>query len=615
MIRVARVVIILTCLFSAKSTLAQGKCPSNLPVGAPLQGCYFVAANGSDTNNGTSESTPWQHAPGMPNCASNCLTLYNTGHSGGTVSGTGIIFRGGDTWHFGNSGASPYTGGTWDLYGWFGNAFGTVSSNCVYEGSQTGCLYVGVDQGWFTGGSWARPILTGDNPTLAGAGNFVASCAFPDIPNPGGNFGVNSLVNMPGWTILDNFELTGLCAQDVNEGGGDFYLQGWASSAAGAISFLTNVYIHGWTATSTAGTNPAGHPVTLIGGGGGVLQVFDHIVIDGQDSNPQIGGWATFPWFYHMRDSIVRYTGQGVGSNCHDIHDNIWEHMYLTIRDGHINILECNADYPNPQSTSTPSAGYNVFYNNIMRHNDPSIDNAEGWWFCPNNTPEYWFNNLMYDAFPIGAGQSWPVAGPGGGYPTCTNAGGQYLFNNTFLDATGIPCGKGTDPNGLAGFLHAFNNHLIGSTWQAGTAPCDGGPRSATNISQNNAQATTQGYTRGSPGTVGQPNNCANDSTTPCAPTSSGNGTVGAGKNLQSYCDALASYTSEYAIGVEAANACRYGATDGCAYDSTAHAMNCPGHKPTARPTSGKWDAGAYQQTGVSSSAPNPPVGFKATLQ
>ena len=28
--------------------------------------CYYIAANGSDSNNGTTEATPWLHAPGMP---------------------------------------------------------------------------------------------------------------------------------------------------------------------------------------------------------------------------------------------------------------------------------------------------------------------------------------------------------------------------------------------------------------------------------------------------------------------------------------------------------------------------------------------------------------------
>jgi len=88
--------------FSLSGSVAANGCPS----GAPVTGnhCYFIAANGSDANSGTSESSPWLHAPGMPNCTANCAA-----HT--PVAGEGFIFRGGDTWHFGNSSASPYTGG------------------------------------------------------------------------------------------------------------------------------------------------------------------------------------------------------------------------------------------------------------------------------------------------------------------------------------------------------------------------------------------------------------------------------------------------------------------------------------------------------------------------
>src|SRR5262252_2945825 len=33
---------------------------------------YYVAAAGSDSNNGTTTGTPWAHAPGMPACANTC---------------------------------------------------------------------------------------------------------------------------------------------------------------------------------------------------------------------------------------------------------------------------------------------------------------------------------------------------------------------------------------------------------------------------------------------------------------------------------------------------------------------------------------------------------------
>src|ERR1700722_5426218 len=71
---------------------SQGTCPS----GAPVSGnhCYFISAqSGADTNNGTTESTPWAHAPGMTGCARNCAS-----HSYG--SGEVYIFKGCDTWDF-----------------------------------------------------------------------------------------------------------------------------------------------------------------------------------------------------------------------------------------------------------------------------------------------------------------------------------------------------------------------------------------------------------------------------------------------------------------------------------------------------------------------------------
>jgi hypothetical protein len=113
---------------------------------------HYIAANGSDSNNGTSKTTPWLHAPGMPNCSGSCASYK-------PAPGDSIIFRGGDTWHFGNSALSPYTGGTWDMYSWWGN-----NSTCVSLAASSGCIYYGVDQTWFSGGSWVRPILDGDNP-------------------------------------------------------------------------------------------------------------------------------------------------------------------------------------------------------------------------------------------------------------------------------------------------------------------------------------------------------------------------------------------------------------------------------------------------------------------
>jgi len=53
---------------------------------------YYVAAAGSDSNNGTATGTPWAHAPGMPGCANNC--------AGVTLQpGDSVLFNRGDAWY------------------------------------------------------------------------------------------------------------------------------------------------------------------------------------------------------------------------------------------------------------------------------------------------------------------------------------------------------------------------------------------------------------------------------------------------------------------------------------------------------------------------------------
>jgi len=266
---------------------------------------------------------------------------------------------------------------------------------------------------------------------------------------------------------------------------------------------------------------------------------------------------------------------------------------------GHINTLECNAD----ASGSSP----NVFYNNVARHFDKSFTGGEVWWFCPNTTPEYWFNNLMYD---IGNSQVWDTAGPP--IYSCSNTGGQFMFNNTLVDVT-QPCLL--PANNTAGqYLTVYNEHLINTPYDGPGGKCIGGPSSKTNVAISDSTATKQGYTTGTSGTIGNGNNCANDTTTPCAPTSSSSSTVGAGMNLQSYCTTLASYTTDPSISIDAANACKYGTTDACTYDATLHTMNCPAQTAIARPASGAWDAGAYQFSASQSQAPQPPTNLQGTV-
>jgi hypothetical protein len=582
-------------LFSATSfaaTTGGGACPANAPVKG--NNCFFISAGGSDSNNGTSESTSWLHSPGMTNCSGTCAAVTPT-------AGQGFIFRGGDSWHTGNSGASPYVGGPLN-WQWSG-----TTSACAYEGTQTGCVYVGVDTTWYNSAncsSWCRPILNADNPTSK---SIVSTCAYQtaSTTNPGVKNSVFVIGNNVVAIYIDSFELTGLCGNSSGTPGNDnTYITGTNTGQSGnGMNFLNNIYIHGWTTTSLVNNDST--VCTMLGGGNNGLSSITQLAIDGSDSNGSGCTWGQYPSWYHLKDSIVRYATDGVGQWCHDIHDNIFEYIVPVPTGGHTNILECNQDStgnaPN-QPANTP----NVVYNNIVRHSDSNVD----FWFCPTAIPEYWFNNLMYDT----EGEGWAIAGPPG-YSGCPNTGGQFMFNNTLVDgSTGgwtQPCHLTGSNNTGGAYLTVYNEHLINTPYD-GTG-CTGGASSSTNISMSDATATTQGYTAGSPGTY-LSNTCANESTQPCTPTAQTNSTVGTAANHQDYCSTLASYSSEYAIGTEAANSCRYGTTDGCAYNSTSHTMVCPSQQAIARAVTGAWNAGGYEYAS-GSNPPNPPTGLTAVVQ
>src|SRR6266550_2360085 len=118
---------------------------------------YYIAANGSDSNSGTSKTTPWLHAPGMPSCIGVCASTT-------PKPGDSFLFRGGDTWHRSASisGGNDVTmSGQW-TWSWSG-----TPTSCAYPTSTSTCIYIGVDTTWFSGSSFARPQISWDNPIWA----------------------------------------------------------------------------------------------------------------------------------------------------------------------------------------------------------------------------------------------------------------------------------------------------------------------------------------------------------------------------------------------------------------------------------------------------------------
>src|SRR5277367_1517517 len=157
--KLLQALLLMVFIFSAKSAFAAGgTCPAGANYVNPsnptgplvtlssaygITSCYYIDTGGSDSNAGSSESSPWAHAPGMPTCSGVCSSTFPYGVTA-SAAGTGFIFKGGDTW----GGANFQM--TWTWYG--------TSNNQVY---------IGVDPSWATG-TWTRPVFTCGGATCSG---------------------------------------------------------------------------------------------------------------------------------------------------------------------------------------------------------------------------------------------------------------------------------------------------------------------------------------------------------------------------------------------------------------------------------------------------------------
>lgn len=571
---VRAVILTVSFLIAGTAFAAGGTCPSGAnyvnsknPTG-PLvtlsslgvTNCFYVSAAGSDTNSGTTESSPWAHAPGMPNCATNCAGIT-------PVDGEGFIFRGGDTWHFGNSGAAPYTGGTWD---WGAGGWNGTSSNPIY---------IGVDSSWFSGGAWARPILTGDNP-LPAAGNVTASasCSF----QAGNN---NDMVSFGAVTYVafDNFEQTGMCQSSTGQPSGkDQYLSsGCFGQHNCPVQWWTRNYQHGWSGTCVGGggCNSNGN-LQLVAGGS--PHIWFH-VIDGSDSyvyTVLVDGAGS--GIYDIAYSVIRYAAEMLGNDCHIFHDNLIEHWGSTV---HPNLFECTGE----------RTGTNAVYNNVWRHicsdsNFCPVGGLVGIWPEPDtSTTDYYFNNIGYDEVSVeffNIGTNGQTQGP------------VIAFNNTFEYNTlsGTPIFSCT-ANSTAPFTSA-NNHFIydGASAYSNCAGFFQSGSAITDRLMTHAAATAAGYTA-SEGFA-------------YSPTSSNSPTVGTGTNRSVYCSALSTAAISDSTLSDAASACQNDTRYACLYNVSNHSNSCPSRTANARPATAAWDQGAYQGTSTQSSAPNPPTGL-----
>ena len=488
-------------LFAGRCFAAGGACPTGAyyinPSNAtgPLvtlsslgvTSCYFSAANGLDTNNGTTEATPFLHAPGMTNCTNTCAGVS-------IGAGIGLIFRGADVWHFGNTGASPSVGSkTWT----FANA-GTLANPD----------YIGVDPTWFAGTYFTGPIFSGDN---AITNSQPASCTY-DFNN------INSVVlGAGGYVMIDDIEASGFCASETSDPNAGIF------SFDGTHAVAERLYCHGFMISSSAVYD---EQVCIHGRGNAyrgdltnqcLFNVFDN-------SDGSLGNVGTYPSGSASMEAIQTACGvvgysvfnrisNGIVGTTTSVHDSLFHDMYEPVGSVHGNIWNVDND-------ALASFGSQSFINNIVYN----INEGVGVWFMPN-TVGYYANNVQWN---ISNSSNCVMIGGSSqatGLPVTT----MYVYNNTHDSPCNIRAlNNGSDPKWV-GTTHFGNNHFIGfspaslsSTYSAdsGTTPTWTDDSSASEKFQTEAVANAQGYLP------------ANH----YAPVSSSVITVGAGVNPSAIC-------------------------------------------------------------------------------
>jgi hypothetical protein len=447
---------------------------------------YYISANGSDSNNGITKSTPWLHAPGMTNCSAVCSsTIPNPGDQ--------FIFRGGETWHTSN-----------------GTVIG-IPWVWTWSGKSTDTIYIGIDKTWFIGSAWSRPMLSMDNRLST---DRPESCTYDDT-----NITAVSLKNVH-YVDFDGFELVGKCWS------GDPYAASLFRS--GSHITISNSYFHGWTMTAHAGNDT--HHMILGFGDGVTNNVIVGNVFDGSDSSlgatpGRASGFAVYGECYDVHNNIFRRLSNGaVCSNLTYVHDNLYEYMY--------NSVEKNYAHGNVVESFGQLGGDLVyFYNNLIRHTNEGVTV----WLSASIL--YNFNNIFYD---IGNPTNCLMQSPPGFPPPEVGAATSHIYNNTFQSPCNIRFNAvNNQTRAWSGTAYFANNHFIGFASVAGATDCNRTPRcflrdKGGEVFQSKAMANAQGYV--------PKNNYA--------PASADSATIAAGINLSSLCTSVPAVCNSTSAGV-----------------------------------------------------------------
>lgn len=536
--------------FMTLSGVAAFACPSTVPSGVTT--CYYIDyAGGSDGAAGTSESTPWQHAPGMANATSNAAS-----HTPGP--GEGWIFKGGVTV---DHHAYPM--------------------NVPWGGTSGHPDYMGYDSAWYTGSSWARPIFDG-----GGSGGY----------NDASQTLVTDMAHHASYVIVDNLEFTGIYFGSACSNSGPYTcgaVSEYGYNGSDVSWEIKNVYVHGWSHCSfSGGCSDPGNEASFLWVNqdrSGASSIHDS-VIDGSDSSRDccnaMAAWTEY-------NNYIAYVDNAEFGEIGLFHDNVITNMVPPSNSVHGNCIHLFGssnvteliynNYVTCLNTGTPDEMFLVEEDKatVYGFNNVLVKDGHGSMFELGENSSGGGNYTFFN----NTAECGTDASPSGNCVTGKNGNPTVTVSNNFFITSGSPVNKES-----------------GSSWTISL------PSPLLSVSCSSGNHTNFGGALicAPSGSGNGTGNLNISQTYPFAPLdSTAATTVGSAPGNNALCATISK------INTAAGQACLSDTTLGVAYDTATHTVSFPARSPIAHSTSGSWENGAYE---AGQGAPTPPTGLTVVV-
>jgi hypothetical protein len=455
------VLVLLVAFFVPKSTFAT---------------THYVATSGSDSNNGTSENTPWAHLPGMP-------TATSLAGSYSAAAGDTFVLRGCDVWY---------------------NSPGTSNFPLVLNqgGSSGNPVTITVDTAWFNTSNcptaWNRPVFDGhtssSSSTPTQIGGSLSGCV-------GGNGNTFVVINAS-YITMNWIEMRNLYY--ANDAENSCYgRNAWFQINNADYVTVSNGYEHAWS-----------------------MGAYSASSVNDTDQLVFIGGSPACPHCllsYNVANNCATTSGNGTlpggALSFTNVMYSIFKCMannYKPQNAGEFGFNEITSAGQSPDPSVHPNCietigaigngGIYYIHDNRIHDNYVCEELQIG---NPGETDYVW-NNVWYRPLAVGAN--------GPQVPQSETPVAMYFWNNTVVDWNAC-INDAAHGYSWSGAFYSQNNLCIDPTGSNSSGSPSAHPVTiSNNVGLTDSQATTAGYT--------------NLQTLVYSPTSNSSPTVGAGANL-----------------------------------------------------------------------------------